>query len=317
LVETFRPSEADAIGIGYRQLAPRNPRLVYAAISTYGQWGPEASRQRAKRDREVADQALAGILHITGERPSGPDPEPHEVPTKAGAWLGWYAGGAWAAFGVLAALRWRERSGRGQMVDVSGEEAIMRWMEDMVAYYQRAGVLRERLGLIDTSVFPYTFVPTRDGHAMIAGFSDVNFTALTTIMGKEHLLQDPRFTTFLDRLKPESPQGPLRGSGRVVEGANLAGDPEQGHRVRPGQKGAGDRRHGPGEPPEGQQRGVDAVLQRGPVPDQVQPEAGPLPLRTHPGRGQPDCGHQLAAAQLRQHPRVDPVGLARQRRQAL
>jgi crotonobetainyl-CoA:carnitine CoA-transferase CaiB-like acyl-CoA transferase len=80
----------------------------------------------------------------------------------------------------------------------------MRWMEDMVAYYQRAGVLRERLGLLDTSVFPYTFVPTRDGHAMIAGFSDVNFTALTTIMGKEHLRQDPRFTTFLDRLKPES-----------------------------------------------------------------------------------------------------------------
>jgi len=204
LVETFRPGEADAMGIGYRQLAPRNPRLVYAAISTYGQWGTEASRQRAKRDREVADQALGGIVHITGERPAGSDPEPHEVPTKAGVWLGWYAGGAWAAFGVLAALRWRERSGRGQMVDVSGAESIMRWMEDMVAYFQRAGVLRERLGLIDTSVFPYTFVPTRDGHAMIAGFSDVNFTALTTIMGKEHLRQDPRFTTFVDRLKPES-----------------------------------------------------------------------------------------------------------------
>jgi hypothetical protein len=72
---------------------------------------------------------------------------------------------------------------------------------------------------------------------------------------------------------------------------------------------------GRARPPEGQQRGVNSVLQRGPVPDQVQPEAGPLPLRTHPRGGQPDRGHQLTAAQLRQHPRVDPVGLARQWRQ--
>lgn len=205
LVETFRPGEADELGIGYRQLSPANPGLVYAAISTYGQWGPEASRQRAKRDREVADQALSGIVHITGEPASGPEPEAHEVPTKAGPWLGWYAGGAWAAFGVLTALRWRARSGRGQMVDVSGAEAIMRWMEDMVFYYEKAGVNRGRVGLFDTSVFPYTFVPTTDGHAMIAGFSDVNFTALTTIMGKEPLREDPRFTTFLDRIKNRSP----------------------------------------------------------------------------------------------------------------
>lgn len=204
LIETFRPGEADQMGIGYRQLAPLNPRLVYAAISTYGQWGPDAERQRNKPDRDVADQALSGLLHLTGEPASGSEPKAHEVPTKAGAWLGWYAGGAWAAFGVLAALRWRGVSGRGQMVDVSGAEAIMRWIEDMVAYYQRAGVNRERVGLLDTSVFPYTFVPTRDGYAMIAGFSDVNFTALTSIMGKEELRQNPRFKSFLDRAKPEN-----------------------------------------------------------------------------------------------------------------
>lgn len=202
LVETFRPGDADAMGVGYRQLSALNPRLIYAAISTYGQWGPDAERQKAKRDREVTDQALSGILYITGEPASESGSGLHEVPTKAGAWLGWYAGGAWAAFGVLAALRWRAASGRGQMVDVSGAEAIMRWMEDMVAYYQRAGVNRERVGLVDTSVFPYTFVPTRDGYAMIAGFSDVNFTALTAIMSKVHLRADPRFKTFVDRVKP-------------------------------------------------------------------------------------------------------------------
>jgi crotonobetainyl-CoA:carnitine CoA-transferase CaiB-like acyl-CoA transferase len=118
--------------------------------------------------------------------------------------MGWYAGGVWTAFGVLAALRWRKVSGRGQMVDVSAAEAIMRWVEDMVTYYQKAGVDRQRVGLLDTSVWPYTFVPTTDGYAMIAGFSDVNFTGLTNIMGKEHLREDPRFKTFLDRGRPQN-----------------------------------------------------------------------------------------------------------------
>lgn len=204
LIETFRPGEADALGIGYRQLSALNPGLVYAALSTYGHWGPEAARQRAKSERDVVNQALSGLLYITGEPPSSEDQRSYEVPTKAGSWMGWYAAGGWAAFGLLAALRWRDSTGRGQMVDVSGAEAVMRWMEAMVAYYQRAGVNRQRVGLLDTSVFPYTFVPTRDGHAMIAGFSEVNFAALTTIIGKEHLRADPRFKTFLDRLKLES-----------------------------------------------------------------------------------------------------------------
>ena len=206
VVETFQPGEADDLGIGYRQLSALNSRLIYAAVSTYGQWGPQASRQSAKPDREVANQALSGLVYMTGEQTSSSEPRPYEVPTKAGPWLGWYAAGVWTAFGVLTALRWRQTSGRGQMVDVSGAEAIMRWVEDMVTYYQRAGVNRERVGLLDTSVFPYTFVPTKDGYTMIAGFSDVNFTGLTNIMGKEHLRDDPRFKSFLDRGRPENRQ---------------------------------------------------------------------------------------------------------------
>src|SRR5215472_4044976 len=76
LVETFRPGEADGLGIGYRQLSALNPQLIYAAISTYGQWGPEASRQKAKRDREVADQALSGLVQMTGEPASESESNP-------------------------------------------------------------------------------------------------------------------------------------------------------------------------------------------------------------------------------------------------
>ncbi len=204
VIETHKPGQMDAWGIGYRQLREINPRLIYVACSTYGQFGPEAERQANKPDYEVADQALSGIVHVTGEMQSDDDPQPWEVPTKAGNWFGWYAAGAWGAFATLAALYYRGLSGRGQMIDVTGSEAILRFMEDMVLWYEKAGVVRGRIGLLDTSVFPYTFVRCKDGYTMIAGFSDVNSQALTTIMGQPELRQDPRFKTFIDRLQMEN-----------------------------------------------------------------------------------------------------------------
>jgi len=204
LLETYKPGQLDAWGIGYRQLRELNPRLIYAAFSTYGQFGPEAERQANKPDYEVADQALSGIVHVTGEMPTGDEPQPWEVPTKAGNWFGWYAAGAWGAFAVLTALHYRDVTGRGQMIDVTGSEGILRFMEDMILWYEKAGVVRGRIGLLDTSVFPYTFVRCKDGYTMIAGFSDVNFQALTTIMGRPELREDPRFKTFIDRLQMEN-----------------------------------------------------------------------------------------------------------------
>ncbi|NOZ06293.1 MAG: CoA transferase [Chloroflexi bacterium] len=204
IVETHKPGQMDSWGVGYRQLREINPRLIYVAHSTYGQFGPEAKRQSNKPDYEVADQALSGILHVTGEMPTGEEPKPWEVPTKAGNWFGWYASGAWGAFASLAALHHRELSGKGQMIDITGSEAIMRFMEDMILWYEKAGVERGRIGLLDTSVFPYTFVRCKDGFTMIAGFSDVNFQALTTIMGRPELRQDPRFKGFIDRLQMEN-----------------------------------------------------------------------------------------------------------------
>lgn len=202
LVETFRPGRMDGWGIGYRQLSRTNPRLIYAAISTYGQFGPQAARSAGKPDYDVADQALSGLVSITGEPAQDPQaPRPHEMPTRSGNWMAWYAGGAWAAFGILAALRHRRRTGEGQLVDVSPPEGLMRFLEDAVLYFDKAGVVRERLGLVDTSVSPYYFVRCKDGYQMIAGFSDVNFTGLTNIMGRPELRQDPRFDSFVKRIQ--------------------------------------------------------------------------------------------------------------------
>jgi crotonobetainyl-CoA:carnitine CoA-transferase CaiB-like acyl-CoA transferase len=202
LIETFRPGQMDAWGIGYRQLAAQNPRLVYAAISTYGQFGPKARANARKPDYDVADQALSGLVYITGEpAEDAARPQPYESPTKAGNWMAWYAGGGWAAFAILVALRHRARSGRGQFVDVSGAEGIMRFCEDMVTWYDKGQVIRPRVGPVDTAVSPYNFIRCKDGYGIIAGFSDANFTGLTNIMGRPELREDPRFATSVARGK--------------------------------------------------------------------------------------------------------------------
>ena len=200
VIETYPPGRMDRWRIGYRQLSEVNPRLIYAAITTYGQFGPKAAARSNQPDYDVTDQALSGLVYITGEPVANPKhPQPYETPTKAGNWMAWYAGGAWAAFGILTAVQHCHRTGEGQLVDVSPPEALMRFLEDMVLYYDKAGVIRERVGVVDTAVSVYNFVRCKDGYQMIAGFSDVNFTGLTNVMGRPELRQDPRFDTFVKR----------------------------------------------------------------------------------------------------------------------
>lgn len=200
VIETFKPGQMDRWGVGYRQLSQRNPRLIYAGLSTYGQFGPKARANANKPDYDAADQALSGLVYITGEPAADPkNPQPHETPTKAGNWMGWYAQGGWAAFGILTALHYRDETGRGQLVDVSGAEGIMRFCEDMVTWYEKGHYIRPRLGVVDTAVSPYNFFRCKGGYQMLAGFSDVNFQGLTNIIGRPELREDPRFNTFVKR----------------------------------------------------------------------------------------------------------------------
>ncbi|MDR7503148.1 MAG: CoA transferase [Armatimonadota bacterium] len=198
LIEGFPAGQIDGWGLGYRQLEPLNPRLVYVALSTHGQFGPRAPLGGPEYD--LIDQALSGLLFLTGE-PG--DDRPERMPTRLGSWIGAYAQAAWAGVAVLAALHWRERSGRGQMIDVSGAEALMRYLEYTLLLYHAAGEIRPRLGVFDLAVSVYTFVPVRDGWAFIAAYTDQNFQALCRVMGRPELAEDPRFRTTLDRTRPE------------------------------------------------------------------------------------------------------------------
>jgi CoA:oxalate CoA-transferase len=200
LIEGFPAGQMDAWGIGYRQLQPVSPRLVYVALSTHGQFGPRAAQTGPEYD--LIDQALSGLAFLTGE-PG--DDRPEARPTRVGSWISAYAQAAWAGAATLAALHWRGGpGGTGQMIDVSGAEALMRYLEYTLLLYHTARDVRQRMGVYDLAVSVYTFVPVRDGWAFIAGYTDPNFGAICRVMGRPELTRDPRFRTTLDRTQPEN-----------------------------------------------------------------------------------------------------------------
>jgi len=202
LLETFKPGTMDRWGIGYRDLQRINPGLVYVTLYTYGHFGPKASC--GKPGYDVIDQALAGCIWSTGEMEDPNHPKPFQVPTRIGCWYGWFAGGLWAAFGTLVALKYRERTGRGQFVDVAPPEGVLRLLNYYLTLYHLSGEIASRVGPLDQAAFPYTFVRCKDGYTTLAGFSDVNFQALCTIMGNPWLPRDPRFDSPLKRSRIEN-----------------------------------------------------------------------------------------------------------------
>ena len=195
VIESAKPGQMDAWEIGYRQLSQANPRLVYLAMSTYGQFGPRAASPIP--DYDITDQALSGIANATGE-PEGEGPPESCAPTRQGSWFGWYSGGGWGAFAVMAALVWRATSGRGQFVDCAPGEGGMRFTDSDLHWYHSHRRGFKRLGALNIAVFPYTLIKTKDSYSYIAGFSDINWTGLTTIMGRPDLKE--RYPTTKDRI---------------------------------------------------------------------------------------------------------------------
>jgi crotonobetainyl-CoA:carnitine CoA-transferase CaiB-like acyl-CoA transferase len=133
LLEGFRPGVMDRLGVGYDALAVRNPRLVYCAITGYGQTGPNTGR--AGHDMNYL--ALTGLLGLTGERDGRPIQSAGQIADLGG-------GGLMAAFGVLAALRERDDSGEGQLVDVSMFDGALSWLAMVAGQYLCDGQVPKR-----------------------------------------------------------------------------------------------------------------------------------------------------------------------------
>ncbi|GAB4235519.1 MAG: CoA transferase [Deltaproteobacteria bacterium] len=208
IVSTEPANRLEAMGCDYLSLRKSRPGIVFLSLSTYGSFGPDAGRP--VRDADILCQALSGGPYIVGEpERKGSRPMPHEAPTRLGNWHGSFVQGLWGAYGVLAALRFREETGMGQAVDLSGAEALMMFADYNITWMHTAGKARERVGNFDPAVFPYTYIRCRDGYTFIAAYNDEAFESLMHIIGRPELARDPRFSTPKRRVDLENERAML------------------------------------------------------------------------------------------------------------
>ena len=188
LVENFRAGTLERKwGIGYRQLREINPRLIYVAITGFGQWGPFIKRA----SYDALAQAVRGFTAISGF--------PGRPPLKMGIYIGDYFGACLSALGVLAALHYRDRTGQGQFLEVGQCEALLRAMDWTWVYAGLTGKNRPQTGNRDPSACPSGIYACKDGFVAVVAGRDEAFRGLCQTMGREDLLADPRFATPADR----------------------------------------------------------------------------------------------------------------------
>jgi len=192
VVENFRPGVMGKLGLSYRQLKQTNSRLIYCAVSGFGQTGPYS--QLGGYDAIV--QGMSGIMSVTGE----PDGEPLRV----GLPITDIVAALYAAFSVALALFWREKTGRGQFVDISLLEAGVGAMGQWVSVFAGTGEIPRRFGNKYPLISPYEPIETRDGHIMVAVGNEELWKSFCRIIGRSDLLEDPRFATNLERIRPEN-----------------------------------------------------------------------------------------------------------------
>jgi len=189
VVENFAAGTMEKWGFGYAALSAINPRLIYAALSGFGQSGPYAQRT----SYDIIAQAMGGLMALSGF-PDGP-------PTRGGGALGDFIGGVFTALAVLCAMHYRDRTGRGQMVDVSNMDAIFSMLDNWPTVYGLTGQLPQRMGNRHPFTAPYDCFHAKDGWVVIAVGNSQLFRTLVTAMGMADLGRDARFKSPNARLE--------------------------------------------------------------------------------------------------------------------
>ena len=180
LIENFRPGAMEGWGLGPEALLAINPRLVMLRVSGFGQTGP----YRDKPGFGVVAEAMGGLRHLTAE--------PGRVPVRVGVSIGDTLAALHGVIGILMALRERERSGLGQVIDVALYEAVFNCMESLLPEHSAFGVVREPAGSALPGIAPSNAYRCADGgYALIAGNGDSIFRRLMSAIGRDDLGQDP------------------------------------------------------------------------------------------------------------------------------
>jgi len=193
VMENFRAGVMDRLGLGYAALSAVNPRLIYCAISGFGQTGPASNE--AGYDGKL--QAMSGIMAITGHPETGP--------TRAGFAVCDILSGATGAFAIASALFQRAQTGLGQCIDVSMLEASLAFLTTQVADYTVAGHHQEQAGnqAVSRKVTANLF-RAKDGYLLLAVNDEKQYRALMTTIGCAQVFDDPRFGDWFQRKTHEA-----------------------------------------------------------------------------------------------------------------
>jgi len=188
LIENFKVGGLAKYGLDYKTLAKVNPRLVYCSITGFGQDGPYA--HRAGYDFII--QGMSGIMDLTGD-PAG-------EPQKIGVAFADIFTGLYAVIAIQAALAMRERTGRGQHVDMALLDTMTGVLANQAMNYLVSGVAPTRLGNAHPNIAPYAAYPTNDGWFILAVGNDAQFQRFCAIVGLDDMPNDQRFATNAARV---------------------------------------------------------------------------------------------------------------------
>jgi len=187
LIQNFKTGGLEKYGLGYDDIKARHPHIVYCAITGFGHTGPMAEEP----GYDLMAQAMGGLMAITGVA----DGEP----MKVGVAVVDVMTGLYAAIGILAALQSREKTGKGQFVDLALLDCTIASLTNIAQYYLTSGTLAPRQGNAHSTIVPYQAFETKDGHIIVAIGNDSQFARFATFL-KQDWHTDPRFITNQNRL---------------------------------------------------------------------------------------------------------------------
>ena len=207
LLENYRPGVTARLSVDYATLKEINPQLIYCSISSFGQTGPYSQWP----GYDLIIQGMGGLMGVTGE--------PGEPPVRIGVAITDIGAGMWAVIAILSALRAREKTGKGQYLDVSMIDGSVSWMTYMAGYYFATGKVAPKMGSAHPSIVPYQAFEARDGKGLlVAAGNDRLFGMLCEVLGLKGLSEDPLY---------------VKNEGRVVNRGTLIPLLQEEFRKRP------------------------------------------------------------------------------------
>lgn len=183
IIENFSPGTMQRLKLDYEEIKKVNPEVVYASISGFGQTGP----YRNKVAYDAVAQAMGGWTNLTGF--------PGQVPARVGPAISDAATGVHTAVAILAAVYYKQATGKGQYIDIAMMDTVFSMLENAVSIKTLLGESPQRIGNSNPSSAPYNMYQTKDSYIVIATANDGLFTKLIHVMGQPDLIKEERFAT--------------------------------------------------------------------------------------------------------------------------